>query len=238
MGYRILEDDYYIQDTVLPGGIPGRQRYGLRYDPETGDYVLSQKSAAGYTIGIGLAVLYKNGSFTSDAIQDSRLFTNGDPNRPTAEAIRLSEEMRRKVYAAYKAVGGRAGGNKVDSTATPDNFTKPPGVNNFFPGNQPGIATAIPGSTVLATPPGSPGSITNILTGFTTPLEFPSVNEETLFGTQEVREKRLLYYPADILDNRQDTLRITQYNYKAPTGEAIFGIGNTSGGLGGVNPDR
>jgi len=236
MGYRILEDDYYVQQVQLPLGVPGVSRYGLRYDPDTGDYVLSQKSAAGYTVGIGLAVLYKNGSWTSDAIQDSKLFVNGDKTRPTALALQLSEDMRRKVYAAYKSVGGQAKGNKVNPTATPDNFTKPPGANNFFPGQQPGISTAIPGSTLLTTPPGSPGSITNILTGFSTPLEFPSVNENDLFGTPEVREKRLLYYPADILDNRQDTLRITQYNYKAPTGEAIFGIGNTTGGLSGVNP--
>jgi len=220
MGYKILKDDYYIQDTVLPGNIPGRQRYGLRYDPQTGDYVLSQKSAAGYTIGIGLAVLYKNGSWTSDAIQDSKLFLNNDPNKPTALAQQLSVDMRKKVYAAYKSVGGQAGGNKVNGTATPNQFNNPAGVNNFFPGTNPGIATAVPGGTILAAPPGSPNSLNQL---FTKPLsEYGSVNEDKLFGSVEVSKERLLVYPLDILENRQDTLRITQYNYKAPLGDTLF----------------
>ena len=78
MAYEILKDNYYTQNISLPGGIPGAQIYGLRYDATNGDYVLSQKSAAGYTIGIGLAQLYKNGSWTSDAIQDSKLFVDGE----------------------------------------------------------------------------------------------------------------------------------------------------------------
>ena len=230
MGYKILQDDYYIQKVQLPLGVPGQNNYGLRYDPDTGDYVLSQKSAAGYTVGIGLAVLYKNGSWTSDAIQDSLLFENGDPNKPTALAKQLSVDMRKKVYAAHKAVGGQAGGNKIHPTALPAQQNNEPGVGNNFPGQQPGIATAIPGTGPLVAPPGSPGSITNLLQGFADPIKFPSVNENELFGSDEVKKARLLYYPADILQNKQDTLRITQYNYNPPTGQALFGVGLGTGG--------
>jgi len=57
---------------------------------------------------------------------------------------------------------------------------------------------------------------------FSDPLDFPSANEETLFGTQAVIKDRLLVYPVDILENQQDTLRITMYNYSSPSGESLF----------------
>ena len=57
MAYEILKDEYYTQTIILPLGVTGGASYGLRYDSTTGDYVLSQKSAAGYTIGIGLLLV-------------------------------------------------------------------------------------------------------------------------------------------------------------------------------------
>ena len=210
MAYEVLKDDYYIQNISLLGGIPGVQRYGLRYDASNGDYVLSQKSAAGYTIGIGLAKLYENGSWTSDAIRDSKLFVDGDPTKMTPLAQQLSVDMRKKVYAAYQAKGGNAGGNVVNASAKPANQNSPAGVNNSFPGTNPGIATAIPGTGALAAPPGSINlnDITN--------LNFNSKNEEDLFAGSA--NSGLLKYPIDILENQQDTLQITMYRYQPPAG--------------------
>ena len=208
MAYEILKDDYYTQNISLPGGIQGVQRYGLRYDPTNGDYVLSQKSAAGYTVGIGLAQLYKNGSWTSDAIQDSKLFVDSDPNRMTPLAQQLSVDMRKKVYAAYQTKGGAAGKNVVNASAKPANQNSKAGVNNSFPGTNAGIATAVPGvGGILAAPPGS------INLNDTANLDFKSKNETDIF------KNGLLLYPIDILKDQQDTLQITMYRYQPPVGD-------------------
>ena len=209
MAYKILKDEYYIQDLVLLGGIPGRAAYGLRYDPDSGDYVLSQQSAAGYTITVAGATLFKNGSWTSDAVVDSKLFVDGDPNKPTQLAKDLSIDINKKAYAAYQTLGGSAKGNKINAAAQPQNQGRFI-VNNAAAGTNPGIASAFPGiGLALSAPPGQgnffdPGlGIQDIY------KDFKSVNEKSLFG-------RLLKYPVDILENQQDTLHITMFNYRAP----------------------
>ena len=210
MAYEILRDNYYTSHVGF-GAL-----YGLRYDPSNGDYVLSQKSAAGYTIGIGLAQLYYNGSYTSDAIQDPRLFVDGDPTKMTPFAQQLSVDIRKKVYAAYQAKGGAAGGNVVNATARPANQNSQAGVNNSFPGTNPGIATAVPGvGSILSAAPGQ-GNIFDPGLGNLTNLDFKSNNEKDIF-----KDEGLLLYPIDILKEQQDTLQITMYRYKAPL-EGVF----------------
>jgi hypothetical protein len=204
MAYEVLKDEYYTSGLGPLGPSP----LGIRYDAKTGDYELKAKSALGYDVGIGLAIFYKNGSWTSDAIKDPKLFVDGDPNKPTALAQQLSVDMRKKVYAAYQAKGGTAGGNVVNATAKPASQNSPAGVNNSFPGTNPGIATAIPGvGGLLAAPPGSINlnDITN--------LNFNSKNEKDIF------QSGLLLYPIDILKNQQDTLQITMYRYQPPAGD-------------------
>ena len=204
MAYEVLKDNYYQPDLGLFGPGP----LGIRYDPINGDYELKQKSALGYDIGIGLAIFYKNGSWTSDAIKDPKLFVDGDPNKPTPLAQQLSVDMRKKVYAAYQAKGGAAGKNVVNATARPANQNSKAGVNNSFPGTNPGIATAIPGvGGILAAPPGS------INLNDTANLNFDSKNEKNIF------KNGLLLYPIDILKNQQDTLQITMYRYQPPAGD-------------------
>jgi hypothetical protein len=187
----------------------------LRYNPTNGDYELKQLGLGGsYDIGIGLAQLYKNGTWTSDAIQDPKLFINNDPTKMTPLAQQLSVDMRKKVYAAYQAKGGTAGGNVINATARPANQNSQAGVNNSFPGTNPGIATAIPGTGALAAPPGQ-GNIFDPGLGNITNLNFSSSNEKDIFKTG------LLLYPVDILKEQQDTLQITMYRYRAPL-EGIF----------------
>jgi hypothetical protein len=211
MAYEVLKDNYY-RSSVGPLGL----ELGIRYDPVTGDYELKEKNLLGYDAISGNAIFYKNGSWTSDAIQDPKLFVDGDENKPTPLAQQLSEDIRKKVYAAYQAKGGNAGGNVVNASAKPENQNSPAGVNNSFPGTNPGIATAIPGISEVQgfisalTTPGLPG-IEN--------LDFSSKNEKDLFGDAN---KALLKYPSDILENQQDTLQITMYNYQAPLGDAFL----------------
>lgn len=208
MAYKILKDEYYIQDLVLLGGIPGRAAYGLRYDPDSGDYVLSQKSAAGYTITVAGATLFKNGSWTSDAVVDSKLFVDGDPNKPTQLAKDLAVDMNKKTYAAYQTLGGSAKGNKINAAAQPQNQGRFI-VNNAAAGTNPGIASAFPGiGSALSAPPGQ-GNFFDPGLNLGNNKNFTSVNEKSLFD-------RLLKYPIDILENQQDTLHITMFNYRAP----------------------
>lgn len=208
MGYKLLKDNYYVSG-IAPLGVP--LGFGLRYDPDTGDYELKQKGLGGsYDIGIGLAVFYKNGSWYGDALRDPQLFKDG---KPTALANQISEDIRRKTAAAYAKGGGSNAGLKLNKTALDPKGTA--GINNFFPGTNPGIATAVPGGQLAAAPPGS-------LPSFSEPLDFPSVNEKDLFGTQSVISEKLLVYPRDILESKQDTLRITMYNYSAPSGTDLF----------------
>jgi hypothetical protein len=216
MAYETLKPDpYYIQDTNFLG-IPGSQAYGIRYDSSNGDYQLIQRGVSGYNLVVIPATLYKNGSYTSDAIKDSRLFVDGDSNKPTPLAQSFSVDIRKKVYAAYKAKGGAAGKNVVNNTATPKHQNDPAGVNNSAAGTNPGIASAIPGT----------GGIQGFISALTTPglpgtenLDFSSKNEKDLFGDAN---KAFLKYPSDILENQQDTLQITMYNYQAPLGDAFL----------------
>jgi hypothetical protein len=205
MAYEILKDEYYTSGLGPLGPSP----LGIRYDPKTGDYELKAKSALGYDAGIGLAIFYKNGSYTSDAIRDPKLFVDGDPNKPTALAQQLSVDMRKKVYAAYQAKGGAAGKNAVNVSAAPANQNSKAGVNNSFPGTNAGIATAVPGvGGILAAPPGS------INLNDTANLNFESKNEKDIF-----KNEGLLLYPIDILKDQQDTLQITMYRYRPPSGD-------------------
>ena len=210
MAYEILKDDYYTSGLGPLGPSP----LGIRYDPVTGDYELKAKSALGYDIGIGLAIFYKNGSYTSDAIRDPKLFVDGDKDKPTAAAQKLSADIRKEVYAAYQAKGGAAGKNVVNNSATPKHQNDPAGVNNSAAGTNPGIATAIPGvGGILSAPPGSINlnDITN--------LNFDSNNEEKIF-----KDSGLLLYPIDILKEQQDTLQITMYRYQPPTGDLFTNL--------------
>jgi hypothetical protein len=215
MAYEVLKDNYY-HSSVGPLGLD----LGIRYDAKTGDYELKEKNALGYDAVSGNAIFYKNGSYTSDAIRDPKLFVDGDPNKPTALAQQLSVDMRKKVYAAYQAKGGAAGKNAVNVSAAPANQNSKAGVNNSFPGTNAGIATAIPGLGVLAAAPGQ-GNIFDPAN-----LNFDSKTEERIF-----KDGGLLKYPIDILENQQDTLQITMYRYRPPTGNLFLSSPPSVGGV-------
>jgi hypothetical protein len=204
MGYKILKDEYYE-----PGlGPLGPGLLGIRYDPDTGDYELKQKSALGYDVGIGLAIFFKNGSWTSDAVRDPKLFEDGDLNKPTQLAKDLSIDINKKAYAAYQTLGGSAKGNKINAAAQPQNQGRFI-VNNAAAGAQPGIASALPGiGSALSAPPGQ-GNFLDPGLNLKDYKNFESTNEKKLF-------KGILKYPKDILENQQDTLHITMFRYRAP----------------------
>ena len=214
MAYEILKDNYY-RSSVGPLGL----ELGIRYDAKTGDYELKEKNAFGYDTLTGNAIFYKNGEFKSDAIRDPRLFVDGDKNKPTAVAQKLSVDIKKEVYKAYQAKGGNAAKIVVNSSAKPENQNSQSGANNRFPGTNPGIATAIPGvGGILAAPPGE-GNFFDAGFSSLANLNFNSKNEKSIFKNSD----GLLIYPEDILKNQQDTLQITMFRYKAPAEGAFSG---------------
>ena len=202
MGYKILNNDFY-RSSVGPTGL----QLGVEYDPTTGDYRLREQNLL--RGALGAAVFYQNGNWTNDAIQDPQLFTNNDPSKPTARANQLSEDIRRATNAAYLRGGGQNKGLKIDPTA--QNPTTTAGVQNYFPGTNPGIATAIP-------------IVGSILSGALFDLNIKDLKSDLQFGSIDENLKINLQYPKDALYNKtQDYLQIGQFHYQPPKSDELFG---------------
>jgi hypothetical protein len=252
MAYQLVQEDFYTQTINLPLGITQKISYGLRYDPVTGNYQLRQKDAitGSYDIGIGIATLYENGSWYSDAAPDSLLFESGNLSKPTDLANELAQTMKQETHEAFVAIGGNAGGNKAHESVDPSKWEEPSGANNFFPGTDAGIAKAVPiigevlsdpdlGTKIIESVESVVGTLTgdtNIsdtgnlpgITQVSAPFTTSSVNENALFGETYLKSgsnktlNRLYVYPYDILETAQDTLRVSMYNFQNPTGKELF----------------
>jgi hypothetical protein len=194
----ILNDNFYTSNA---GPVPFR--LGIEYNYKNGDYQLKEQPPHNV---IAPAVFFLNGSWTSAAISDPRLFQDGDLNKPTQLAKDYALTINKVSYAAFQTRGGTAKGNKINAAAQPQNQGRfivnndPTGSGN--PPSFPIIGTAFsasPGQNNFFDPGLNLGNNKN----------FTSFNEKKLF-------KRLLKYPQNILDNQQDTLHITMFNYKPP----------------------
>lgn len=205
MSYRILNQNYYRCETCGPFGIDLQ----LEYNPSTGDYRLVERSLIGTA---GPAILYQNGSWTSDGIQDETLFEDNDPNKPIQKAKDLALDMNKKVYAAYQTLGGQNKGNKINQRALPQ-YQDQMGVENKFPGTNPPVN--VPGIT---SPPGQ-GNVLDLLT----PIDIDNLKLD--FGAVDDVLKKYgpLQYPLDALyGNTQDHLEISIFKYKPPSQDQIF----------------
>lgn len=212
MAFKILKEGYYEQQAIPLGNISRTNTYNLNYDTSTGDYTLDQRGPAGIIPAIAGATLFKNGSWTSDAVVDSKLFVDRDPNRPTQLAKDLAVDMNKKAYAAYRTLGGSAKGNKINAAAQPQNQGRFI-VNNAAAGTNPGIASAFPGIGAALSAPQGQGNFFDPGLGIKDQYkDFKSVNEDELF-------KGILKYPKDILENQQDTLHIEMFRYRPPLGD-------------------
>jgi hypothetical protein len=221
MAYEVLRNQYYVSG-IFQFGVP--LGFNLRYDSTTGDYELKQLPLIdGTEIGVGLAIPYKNGSWTSDALRDPKLFEDGDQTKPTALAQELSVKMKQIVYQAYKDKGGAAGKNVVNASARPEHQNDPLAVNDNFPGTGPGIgqSTSISGITsAIASFAG--------LEGFLNPLDnIQSINEKFDTKGDDILSKfNILKYPSDILEQHQDTLHIVQFRYQPPRADIFKNPGD------------
>ena len=210
-------DPIYEQDIVGPTGT-SKRKYGTRYDPDTGDYVVQHYEIGQNLIGRPYVVwqndvLYKNGTWYRIATQDTMLFDQAT-KQETVGATQLTDKIKTQVSNAHKGAGGNAGGHTVHPSVNTRGKPSPANGGVYNPNQTP---------TVVLT-----GPLANL--GEASAAQFPSANEQDLFG-ESARASRLLYYPSTILENLQDHIKITQYNYKAPYRDAIFpkdGSGKTT----------
>lgn len=200
MLYQIIDENFYRCETCGIPGLGGVQ-YSLQYKPSNGEYRLVEKNF----FGTGPSIIYQDGTYRSDALRDPKLFINEDPNQLTAEGQALSTRMRAAVYDKYKGLGGTANPNlKINDSVKPANQAANPGVNNSYPGTTPPIS----GLPILTNPPGQ-GNILD-----------PGISVNVPFGLPDAKKRnqdsKLLTYPKDLLEQKQDTFRISRYEYTAP----------------------
>ena len=209
MGWKILDDDFRSAEINANTALPTPQTWALIYNDDTGEYRVISKDPVGGTWNLltggllpGQTVFYQDGVFLDGAVTNTDYFTNRDKNQPTAKAREIQEDIRRKVNAAYIASGGNAAGKKVHPSA-----------------QQPvGPIVAEWQYSTTATPPPGATAVNTFFDKLTKSGAIPtpqmvSANADSLFGSADVREQRLLYYPMDILDNQQDVLKITMFKF-------------------------
>lgn len=171
----------------------GKKEFILEYDPVNGN-----------------VKMYESG-FTS--FGTFQLFYNGTFDQALLDRLGVSEQEKNTLYAkiqndvrnAWTASGGNANKKVLPPWADASNQGKTPQTTTA-----PIAGAPIAGLTDLLKlfGPGLPGI---------SDLDFSSTNEEKLFS-----DKALLKYPRDILQNQQDTLQITMYNYQAPLGDTFL----------------
>lgn len=209
MSWITLDDDFY-RSTVGPAGM----QLGLEYNYKTGEYQLKEQ-----TFPVGFSIFYKDGVWTGDAQKDPKLFVDGVE---TPEAKKLAIDIKKATYAAFQTRGGSQKGNVINASALPQNQNLPSSTQQ---GSNPGI-TSGPTFAGIAAALGLPSNIFEPGLGITDQYkDFKSVNEDDLFKKYK---NGILKYPLDILNNQQDTLHITMFNYRAPLEDLFEGKQTTA----------
>ena len=178
--------------------------YNLQYDPTTGGGRIIQQNAPP-----GTKPIYENGKWSSSAT--SLGFTS-------AEQTQIHQQSIASIQAAYQSIGGSTKGAKLGQWAS----------QNFSNG-QPGQTSITPAPPISAFggigPTGLFTSIEDILKDEGQSLKNIRENND-YFG---VRNEKSLYnefamkYPQDLLIDQQDHFVISQFEYQATKGEALFG---------------
>lgn len=134
------------------------------------------------------------------------IFSNGIFNQTVLDQLNINQTQRNSLYLdiqkdtlnSHRANGGNAKGLTLPSWAQQSQQGQPPGAQP----NPPGTA-----------PPPAIAGITNIFSpGLNINADFTSANASSVYGGITV-------YPKNILQTRQDTLQISQYQYQPPKGD-------------------
>lgn len=171
----------------------GKKEFILEYDPANGNVKMYE---SGFT-SFGTVPLFYNGTF-DQAILDRLGVSEQEKNT-------LYAKIQNDIRTTWTKAGGTANKKILPSWADASNQGKTPQTTTA-----PIAGAPIAGLTDLLNlfGPGLPGI---------SDLDFSSTNETQLFS-----DKALLKYPRDILDQKQDTLQITMYNYQAPLGNTFL----------------
>jgi hypothetical protein len=169
------------------------KNFTLRYDTTNGNVSLIE---SGF-LATGTSPIFFNNQFRQD-------FLDGD-GITNQQRDALYAKIQNDVRNTWIASGGTANKKILPSWADASNQGKPTQTTT-----NPIAGSPIAGLTALLDlfEPGLPGI---------SDLDFSSTNETQLFS-----DKALLKYPRDILDQKQDTLQITMYNYQAPLGNTFL----------------
>ncbi len=194
MAYEVLKPiKYYTKNTNFLG-IPGSVDFRLEYDPTNGNVNMPEDAGIA---AFGTFPLFYNGTF--DQYLLDRLGITDQ------ERDALYSKIQNDIRTTWTKAGGTANKKILPSWADTSNQGKTPQTTTA-----PIAGSPISGLTSLLDlfGPGLPGI---------SDLDFSSTNETQLFS-----DKALLKYPRDILQNQQDTLQITMYNYQAPLGDTFI----------------
>jgi len=177
--------------------------YNLQYDPTTGGGRIIQQNAPP-----GTKPIYENGKWSSSA--ESLGFTS-------AEQTQLHQQSIASIQAAYNSIGGVNSGAKLGQWAAQNYSSGQPGQTSTTP--SPPISG--PGGTGGG---GLLGAVGSILADNGQSLKNIAENNN-YFG---VGNESKLYaggmkYPLDLMINQQDIFVISQFEYLATKGEALFG---------------
>ena len=192
MAYETIKPDPYFTKTDSVG----KKEFILEYDPANGNVKMYE---SGFT-SFGTFQLFYNGTF-DQAILDRLGVSEQEKNT-------LYAKIQNDVRNTWTKAGGTANKKILPSWADASNQGKTPQTTTA-----PIAGAPIAGLTDLLKlfGPGLPGI---------SDLSFDSVNETQLFSGPA--NAALLKYPRDILQNQQDTLQITMYNYQAPLGDTFL----------------
>jgi hypothetical protein len=198
MAYETIKPDPYFTKTDSVG----KKEFKLEYDPVNGN--VNMPEDAGF-LSFGTNSLFYNGTF----------------NQSILDRLGVSEQEKNALYAkiqndirtTWTKAGGTANKKILPSWADASNQGKTPQTTTA-----PIAGAPVQGLTDLLNlfGPGLPGI---------SDLDFSSTNETQLFSGPA--NAALLKYPRDILQNQQDTLQITMYNYQAPLGDTFLPKGGS-----------
>jgi hypothetical protein len=213
--------------------------YDLIYNSSTGEVNVVRKVGSGGNISEPLKssscdYIFTNGTFTQAAID-----TFGQEN-----INNLFDQLKVDVNKTIKIIGGTgkgiipsflgnstfsiAGQPTISQTASSQQNLSPSSTLGNPSSQTTGSTTASAQTFTNTASSGSSsynGGAFNSLSSLNV-----SANEKTKYGSGS---EKLLIYPEDLIRNGQDTLHITEYNYKSPSGSELLGgnPGNILSGL-------
>jgi hypothetical protein len=228
-----VKENILTTDSRLPNAPCLAYDYNLVYDPDTGEsYVVRQVGTGGNITkpskNSQCDYIFSNGAFTQAAID-----TFGEQ-----KLNELFLDVKSNLNKTYQIVGGSTkgaikpsflGNQTFDVVGTPTTSTNRQSQTNLPAASTLGTPSGASGSTSTSTNGSS--TVSSLFGGLSTiPGLSTSANEKNKYGSGS---EKLLIYPTDLITTQQDTLHITEYNYKSPSGSELLGgnPGNILSGL-------